>query len=583
MNSGEVTLESLKTLAADLALRNASGLAATLEPFLEHLRSHPAEFSPKQAVDAVSVACRALFGHGRSAEALPLARELLGHCDRSGDRVQLRRAIVLCGLLSADSVDVVGAIEHYAKALRIAAADEDRLEMAFIWGNIGSAIGVSGRHELSARCHLRCLALLEPVVQAIAARYRAHSNLAHCFYHLDEVDEGLRHGRLALAELEQLRDEDAYGVILLRRNMARLLISRDRIDEAEEHVAQAIVLAAASPSPRAAVAADITRAAHELAARNADIALSRIDRTLARARQIPGTLHDALAVAVRAEESAGFPARALLRLQELSDHVYGHGVEATRRAIEMAGIDSHEPLAEHREREARERLAARLEPPAPPQAWGTLRRLAASAVLRMDDTGWHGVRVGALVKALALAVGLPPLQALETGLAAELHDIGLTSVPAAVLGKRGQLNEGELALVRRHAEGGAAMLVDDPHPRLLLARQIAQYHHARWDGEGYPERVAGVAIPLGARMCAIADAYDAMVCGLAGRPAVTMEVAMAEIRRCSGSQFDPELVSCFYAIVNEGLVGLGLDPGAVHGMESFQELVASLKENRGFV
>jgi response regulator RpfG family c-di-GMP phosphodiesterase len=84
-------------------------------------------------------------------------------------------------------------------------------------------------------------------------------------------------------------------------------------------------------------------------------------------------------------------------------------------------------------------------------------------------------------------------------------------------------------------------------------------------------------------MCAIADAYDAMVCGLAGRPPRTLPEALGELRHQAGGQFDPELVSCFHAIVNDELEGLGLDPAAAHGMEAFQELVASLKEDRGFV
>jgi len=199
----------------------------------------------------------------------------------------------------------------------------------------------------------------------------------------------------------------------------------------------------------------------------------------------------------------------------------------------------------------------------------------------MDPTGWHGVRVGALVKVLALAWGCPPLQALEMGLASELHDLGMSSVPAAVLGKQGPLNDSERAAVRTHAEAGAAMLVDEPHSRVLLARDIARYHHAHWDGAGYPERVAGEAIPLGARMCAIADAYDAMVCGL-GRPPISMPQALAELHRCAGQQFDPELVSCFDAVVNGELESLGLDPAAT-GMEAFQGLVAALREDRGFV
>ena len=583
MTSGYPVLESLKAVAPELARRDAPGLAALLAPYLDRLREPPAAERVKEAVDAVSAACRALYADARSAEALPLARGLLEHCLRAGDRDQTRRAAGVCGLLAADSADVVAAIQYHVQSLRIAAADENRLEMARSWNNLGHAMNVSGRAELAVRCFRRCVALLEPIVQPTQVRYAALGNLADCQYQLGEHEDGIRCGELALHELSALGEQDPYALILLRRNLARLLIALGRVEEAQEQVVEAIALGEASPSPRVAIAADITRAAHDLAMGDADVALTRIDRTLAKAREVPATLHDALACAVRAEEAAGFPGRALLRLQELSQHLYGHAVERTRRVIEMAGMDPTEPATEFQRQQVHERLASMLSPPAPPRAWGTLRRLAASAVMRMDDTGWHGVRVGALVKALALARGLPPLQALELGLAAELHDIGLSSVPAAVLAKKAALNDAERALVHRHTEAGAAMLVDDPHPRLLLARDIARYHHARWDGTGHPERVAGVSIPLGARMCAIADAYDAMVCGLGGRPPVSMGEALAELRRCAGGQFDPELVSCFDAVVNGELEGMGRDPGYQQGMEAFQELIASLRENRGFV
>ena len=83
-------------------------------------------------------------------------------------------------------------------------------------------------------------------------------------------------------------------------------------------------------------------------------------------------------------------------------------------------------------------------------------------------------------------------------------------------------------------------------------------------------------------MCAVADAYDAMVCGL-GRPPVSMAQAFEELHNCAGQQFDPELVSCFDAVVNGELHDLGLDAESTGGMDAFQELVASLREDRGFV
>jgi putative two-component system response regulator len=583
MTPGVSMPESLKALAPAIAQHDAPGVAAMLSPWLERLREPIPPAQVKDAVDAASTVCRALYDHGRSAEALPLARGLLASCDRSGNSAQTRRASGVCGVLAADCSDLVGAIEYHVRSLRIAAADEDRLEMGRVWVLIGNAVVISGRFELGSRCFRRSLALLEPIVSAGAVRFAAQGNLADGLYQLGQLDEGMRHAQAALEELEQFDGQDPYGAIVLRRTLTRLLIAQGRAREATEHVAQAAAIAAAAPSLRSAIAVEVMRVALDLAMGNADLALTRLDRAISQARAVPPILLDAMAYAVRAEETVGNPARALLRLQELSDFVYGHGVERARRVIELAGIDPAEPATVLLREQERLRLAAVIGPPSPPTAWAALRRLAASAVLRMDDTGWHGVRVGALVKALALEWGCGPLQALELGLASELHDIGMASVPAAILAKPGALNDAERAVVRKHAEAGGAVLVDGTHPRLLLARDIARYHHARWDGTGYPDRVAGTAIPLGARMCAIADAYDMMVCGFGGRNPMTMAAALEELQREGGRQFDPELVSCFNALVKGELDGLGVDPSSEPGMEAFQELILSLKEDRGFV
>jgi putative two-component system response regulator len=200
----------------------------------------------------------------------------------------------------------------------------------------------------------------------------------------------------------------------------------------------------------------------------------------------------------------------------------------------------------------------------------------------MDDTGWHGIRVGALSRMLAEAAGVPSLQAREIGLAAEVHDIGLTAVPREILAKRGPLNGSEREVVRRHAAAGAEMLAEGRHPRMLLAQEIARYHHARYDGEGYPARVGGDFIPLPARICAVADAYDSMVCGNGHQPHRSMEEALQELRRNAGTQFDPELVECFDDVIRSEAGGRGLDLSSDTGMEDFQDLVLSLKEDRGF-
>ncbi len=549
------------------------------------LRQATAAAEALASVDSAFAYCRTMHGDGRSGDALPLALDVLSACSERGDRVQVRRSAVMCGLLSADAADIVGAIEHYVRALRLATADEDRAAMSLIWNNIGLAFGISGSYDNAVRCYRRALALVEPDAGARKQRHVACGNLADSLYHLGHVKEGIAFAERALNEsTTEIMEADLSSAVILRRNLVRLLIADGRLPDAEAHAQEAMVLANSTNAKRARIAAEVARASTELAKGHADVALTRLDQVLERAREVPAALRDALACAIRSEEQAGHPARALMRLEELTELIYSTAVDRARQHVVKAGFG--EAIFSRTlpfEAEARARLESALEPPVAPEAWKALQRLAAGAALRMDPSGWHGMRVGALVKAFALFRGQPPLQALEFGLASELHDIGMTSIPEGVLAKKGLLNPVELAIVQRHADAGAEILCDDQHPRLLLAREVAKYHHARWDGQGHPRRVGAEFIPLAARMCAVADAYDAMVCGLCGRDSRTMEQALQELRLGAGSQFDPELVVEFEEMIRGEMEGRGVDLGEGPGMQDFLELIQSLTEDRGFV
>lgn len=560
-------------------------LAEAMAPLVSRLQSPIPGDQRAQAAEAVMGFCRRLFAGARSGEALPLAKALLAQAVLAGDAVLERRAAGVCGLLAADSADVVSAIGYQVRALQLAEAERKPVDQGTIWNNIGLAFTVAGNTELAVRCFRRAFAAVEGVAGPVHVRCTACSNLAGGLYHLGDIEGGLRYGLLGLREtLPEWVEKDPHAAILLRRNLVRLLIAAGEVPRAREHVDEVAVLAARTTSPRALIAAATTRATYELATGSTDIALTRLEEALARARSVPAALRDTLGCLVRAEEAAGRPERALVRLQELSDHFYRLAVDRARDHVELSGlVDGPGLVSDPQVEQARARLVSNLPAPGEPEEWKAYQRLGVAAVLRMDNTGWHGIRVGALTKALALASGLPPLQALETGLAAELHDIGLSSVPEAILAKRGELNAAERSLVERHPQAGADILSDDGHPRLLLAREIARYHHARYDGAGYPERVGGRFIPLGARLCAVADAYDAMVCGLENRLPMSMSAALGELRREAGGQFDPELVDRFDAMIRGETADLGVDPARVAGLEDFQELVVNLQDDRGFI
>ncbi len=581
--SSAAALEPLRGLEHRLPDLGRGELGRLLLPFVHRLHEPLPAGDVPQVADAALALCRRLYANARSGDALPLARAVLVQSELARDPVLERRAATACGLLSADTADIVGAVEHHVRALRLAA--DDPVEMGRVWNNIGLAMGIAGNYELAGRCYLRALDLLERNGLAAYERYAACVNLAQSNFQVGAFQEGLVFAQRALAEqLPDFREREPHSAIVLRRDLVRLLVAVGRFEEAEPHVAESVALADRLRTPRALIAAQTARAVHELAIGRTDVALTRLEHALARAREVPAALRDTLACVIQAEESAGNSERALLRLGELSDHVYRAAIERAREHVELASLPARAQTALDIDQEhAMARLVSKVAPATQPEGWAALERLAVSAVMRMDKSGWHGKRVGALTKALAMANGADPLHALETGLAAELHDIGMLSVPEEILARKGPLSDAERSLVRRHVDAGAEILRDDRHPRIFLAREIARYHHARWDGAGYPERVGGKLIPLAARMCAVADAYDAMVCGLGAGRAKTMDQALGELHRQAGTQFDPQLVACFDRLIREETEDLGMDLLTNSGMEEFQELVSALEEDRGFV
>jgi HD-GYP domain-containing protein (c-di-GMP phosphodiesterase class II) len=124
--------------------------------------------------------------------------------------------------------------------------------------------------------------------------------------------------------------------------------------------------------------------------------------------------------------------------------------------------------------------------------------------------------------------------------AAEQHDIGKLAMPDALLAKPGPLSPEEWELMHQHTIAGERILAGAPS--LHGAGRIVRSSHERWDGDGYPDGLAGEAIPLGARIVCACDAYSAMRADRPYRSSIPMEEALAELKRCSGTQFDPKVV-----------------------------------------
>ena len=183
----------------------------------------------------------------------------------------------------------------------------------------------------------------------------------------------------------------------------------------------------------------------------------------------------------------------------------------------------------------------------------TITSLARAAEANDEDTGNHVVRVGEYCAAICRRIGYPEELAEIIALQSQLHDVGKIHIPPETLKKPGKLTDREMKLMREHPLFGAKIIGN--HPRLEIARTIALHHHERWCGGGYPFGLSGSAIPLDARIAAIADSYDALRNKRIYKPAYDHETAYRIIVEGDGrtepSHFDPELLRAFKKIEKE--------------------------------
>lgn len=195
----------------------------------------------------------------------------------------------------------------------------------------------------------------------------------------------------------------------------------------------------------------------------------------------------------------------------------------------------------------------------------TIIAMATLAETRDQETGNHIRRTQNYVRALARKLQPQPRFAAALGndviemlyKSAPLHDIGKVGIPDAILLKAGKLTPAEIEVMNTHAVLGrdaiaaAERLLDAPSSFLRLAREIAHHHHEKWDGSGFPDRLAGEAIPLSARLMAVADVYDALISRRVYKPAFPHDKAVDIIRAGRGSHFDPDIADVFLEIADE--------------------------------
>jgi putative two-component system response regulator len=180
-----------------------------------------------------------------------------------------------------------------------------------------------------------------------------------------------------------------------------------------------------------------------------------------------------------------------------------------------------------------------------------LNRLGRAAEYKDNETGMHVVRMSRFCKIIALEYGLPKEEAELLLHVAPMHDIGKIGIPDRVLLKPGRLDADERAIIETHCDIGRKIIGTHTSNLLKASASVAYTHHEKWDGSGYPEGMPGAEIPLFSRILAVADVFDALTSERPYKKAWTVEEAVTEIKKCSGSHFDPALVEVFLRCLPE--------------------------------
>ncbi len=493
---------------------------------------------------------------GQTFNAIDPALDAVELATNAGNRPLLRRALTILGIVYADTGNISKAIECYDQALDIAQALRDSEVEAIVWINLGVALLYAAQYRDAIAC-------LEHVVRIVGTnpslrRYRANafSNIALCCLHLEDFGRGIKAAEISVSESgEPHTVAELVGRVLKENYYTRLLLEVNSVDKAGERCEIARRYAARSKSARADIAASIADGLYQVHAGRVDIGISRLTSTLERARLLRSMLRDTLAALVKAYEMIGQPQRALVYLREMME-----SLRQTQQENALKHVNLHleqlgqtfvveAPIAKRLQRQEaalqgkiaeQELFKSRIE---------MLERLAVTAELRDDSTGEHSYRVGKLASLLAQEFGCDEDTCFMIELAARLHDIGKIGVPDAILLKPDKLNEAETQIMRTHTTVGAELLSKSNIPHMQMAEEIARHHHEWWDGGGYPGNLSGSAIPLAARITALADVFDALTHKRPYKVAWPLDAALDEIARLKGRQFEPQLTDLFIVLI----------------------------------
>ena len=464
--------------------------------------------------------------------ALDCCEAALAAASVNGDRSGIAQAVNLKAIVFQRRGQLDEAERLYEDARERARRAHEPHLLAMIAQNLGTIANIRGDLRLALKHYKSSL-----------AQYRAlglDEYVGPLLTNLGIVYTDLRRWRAAERAFDEAvlwcqRAGDLAAETVAEADRAKLWLARKRYAEARVSCERALALAEASGNERAL----------GIACRHYGVVLREsaqyddAQRYLERARQIADERQDLLLAAETARDLAELYRARGLNYETLHWLNQAHRLFAQLRARrDLADVD---------------RKSAQLEA----TYLAIVRRWGESIEAKDLYTQGHCERVADYACALARDAGLDPQLLLWFRMGALLHDVGKLVVPPEVLNKTGPLTAEELVVVRQHPEAGVHLLADIDFPWDI--RPMVRHHHERWDGTGYPDGIAGDAIPLAARILCVADVYDALTTTRSYRPAFSREVALRIMTDESGTTLDPALFGRFVHLLDR-MTGDGTHP-----------------------
>jgi putative two-component system response regulator len=527
----------------------------------------------KYCAEALLLGAKHFYLQGNVVHGALFADDALEFSRAVGDSELLQRACSSSGVMHADLGQISTALTAHIESIQLGDEARDPLGLARCYVNLGACLFYASQLAASAVCYQRAFSLAAKVAPVAAiVCLSAQVNLAAIELRREAFDDGLIHIEIAKSYERLLIEDPAarYNSLLLNVNAARISGALGRISEAGHYLSRAKLFSELINTVRATCVYTTAEGALLAATGKRDEALVVLQKLVANAQDVPNLRIDALTELARTLVSCGRRVEAQTVLQELAEtslkvhaakirdqlrflHLSGASQRIEEPAQiygggELANLESSDTMLPITRAKLHQNAGALSKVTANSYngpEYELLVRTALFAEIHDDTTGTHCYRVGRSASLLAARLGMLPSLVRAIDFSGRLHDIGKITIPDKVLRKPGVLAPIERQVMEQHTVLGAKLLHNSKVDELDVAEEIALCHHENWDGSGYPNQLEGEAIPISARIVALADVYDALTHHRIYKPAFTHEQAVNMMLAMRGYKFQPELYDEF--------------------------------------